>query len=225
MMKALPVDFRDLLEEFDRSGVEVVLVGGYAVAFHGRPPHRAQAERTRRESGVSDASSGRGKVARPSAARPSAQSAIAVRARRSEESTPRGKRVAWSPSARRAAFGSPLASEERAVARRALSSASASALTVAASLAWDGGVDSEALAAGRALELRGAAGTAAAAGGSLSGAPSVERPCDAEPAASGLGANAFRGDAAFSEDDVTPAASVRAASSREGASRLASRST
>jgi predicted nucleotidyltransferase len=36
-MKALPVDFRDLLEEFDRSGVEVVLVGGYAVAFHGRP--------------------------------------------------------------------------------------------------------------------------------------------------------------------------------------------
>ena len=29
-------DFRDLLAEFDASGVEFVL-GGYAVAFHGRP--------------------------------------------------------------------------------------------------------------------------------------------------------------------------------------------
>lgn len=33
----LPVDFRDLLEEFARAAVEWVLVGGYAVAFHGRP--------------------------------------------------------------------------------------------------------------------------------------------------------------------------------------------
>jgi len=33
----LPPDFRDLLEEFDSSRVETVLVGGYAVAFHGRP--------------------------------------------------------------------------------------------------------------------------------------------------------------------------------------------
>jgi predicted nucleotidyltransferase len=33
----LPPDFKDLLVEFARSGVEVVLVGGYAVAFHGRP--------------------------------------------------------------------------------------------------------------------------------------------------------------------------------------------
>lgn len=33
----LPNDFRDLLEEFARSAVETVLVGGYAVAFHGRP--------------------------------------------------------------------------------------------------------------------------------------------------------------------------------------------
>jgi hypothetical protein len=36
-MKELPSDFRDLLVEFARSKVEVVLVGGYAVAFHGRP--------------------------------------------------------------------------------------------------------------------------------------------------------------------------------------------
>lgn len=36
-MKALPPDFRDLLEEFARASVEYVLVGGYAVAFHGRP--------------------------------------------------------------------------------------------------------------------------------------------------------------------------------------------
>ena len=33
----LPVDFKELLEEFARAGVEVVVVGGYAVAFHGRP--------------------------------------------------------------------------------------------------------------------------------------------------------------------------------------------
>lgn len=33
----LPLDFKDLLAEFDRAGVEVLLVGGYAVAFHGRP--------------------------------------------------------------------------------------------------------------------------------------------------------------------------------------------
>ena len=33
----LPSDFRDLLEAFVRGGVEFVLVGGYAVAFHGRP--------------------------------------------------------------------------------------------------------------------------------------------------------------------------------------------
>jgi hypothetical protein len=33
----LPVDFKELLAEFDSSNVEVVLIGGYAVAFHGRP--------------------------------------------------------------------------------------------------------------------------------------------------------------------------------------------
>jgi sugar phosphate isomerase/epimerase len=33
----LPLDFKELLEEFARDGVEVLLVGGYAVAFHGRP--------------------------------------------------------------------------------------------------------------------------------------------------------------------------------------------
>ena len=33
----LPPDFRDLLEAFARDGVEAVLVGGYAVAFHARP--------------------------------------------------------------------------------------------------------------------------------------------------------------------------------------------
>ncbi|MGA2450109.1 MAG: hypothetical protein ABTD50_15625 [Polyangiaceae bacterium] len=33
----LPPDFRELLAEFARCGVEAVLVGGYAVAFHGRP--------------------------------------------------------------------------------------------------------------------------------------------------------------------------------------------
>jgi predicted nucleotidyltransferase len=33
----LAPDFRELLEEFDRDAVEWLLVGGYAVAFHGRP--------------------------------------------------------------------------------------------------------------------------------------------------------------------------------------------
>lgn len=33
----LPLDFKELLEEFERAGVESVIVGGYAVAFHGRP--------------------------------------------------------------------------------------------------------------------------------------------------------------------------------------------
>ena len=33
----LPPDFRDLLEAFAREGVEAVLVGGYAVAFHAQP--------------------------------------------------------------------------------------------------------------------------------------------------------------------------------------------
>jgi hypothetical protein len=36
-MMDLPVDFRELLEELARGAVEAVLVGGYAVAFHGRP--------------------------------------------------------------------------------------------------------------------------------------------------------------------------------------------
>jgi predicted nucleotidyltransferase len=33
----LPPDFSDLLAEFARAGVEFVVVGGYAVAFHGTP--------------------------------------------------------------------------------------------------------------------------------------------------------------------------------------------
>ncbi|MCK6533283.1 MAG: nucleotidyl transferase AbiEii/AbiGii toxin family protein [Polyangiaceae bacterium] len=33
----LPPDFRDLFSELDREAVEYVLVGGWAVAFHGRP--------------------------------------------------------------------------------------------------------------------------------------------------------------------------------------------
>lgn len=33
----LPEDFKDLLEEFASERVECVVVGGYAVAFHGRP--------------------------------------------------------------------------------------------------------------------------------------------------------------------------------------------
>ncbi|MBK7586105.1 MAG: nucleotidyltransferase [Myxococcales bacterium] len=33
----LPPDFRDLLAELGRADVEYVLVGGWAVAFHGRP--------------------------------------------------------------------------------------------------------------------------------------------------------------------------------------------
>jgi hypothetical protein len=33
----LPQDFRDLLAAFASAGVESVLVGGYAVAYHARP--------------------------------------------------------------------------------------------------------------------------------------------------------------------------------------------
>src|SRR6266700_1697114 len=33
----LPLDFKELLEEFAREGVEHLIVGGYAVAFHARP--------------------------------------------------------------------------------------------------------------------------------------------------------------------------------------------
>ena len=33
----LPPDFRDLLEEFAREGVEHVVIGGYAYAFHVQP--------------------------------------------------------------------------------------------------------------------------------------------------------------------------------------------
>jgi predicted nucleotidyltransferase len=33
----LAPDFRDLLEELGRDAVEFVLIGGYAVAYHGRP--------------------------------------------------------------------------------------------------------------------------------------------------------------------------------------------
>jgi hypothetical protein len=33
----LSPDLRDLLEELGRAAVESVLVGGYAVAYHGRP--------------------------------------------------------------------------------------------------------------------------------------------------------------------------------------------
>jgi hypothetical protein len=32
-----PPDFGDLLEAFDHAAVEALIVGGYAVAFHGRP--------------------------------------------------------------------------------------------------------------------------------------------------------------------------------------------
>lgn len=34
---ALPLDFKELLEEFVRENVNFVLIGGYAVAFYGRP--------------------------------------------------------------------------------------------------------------------------------------------------------------------------------------------
>lgn len=34
---ALPSDFKDILAEFAAHGVEYLVVGGYAVAFHGRP--------------------------------------------------------------------------------------------------------------------------------------------------------------------------------------------
>jgi hypothetical protein len=33
----LPPDFKELLEEFAREGVEHVVIGGYAFAFHGEP--------------------------------------------------------------------------------------------------------------------------------------------------------------------------------------------
>jgi hypothetical protein len=33
----LPPDFKELLAEFERANVDAVLVGDYAVAFHGRP--------------------------------------------------------------------------------------------------------------------------------------------------------------------------------------------
>jgi hypothetical protein len=33
----LPADFRDLLEEFAREGVEHVVIGGYAYGFHVQP--------------------------------------------------------------------------------------------------------------------------------------------------------------------------------------------
>lgn len=33
----LPTDFKDLLEEFAREGVEHVVIGGYAFAFHAEP--------------------------------------------------------------------------------------------------------------------------------------------------------------------------------------------
>ncbi len=36
-MADLPLDFKELLEAFASERVEAVLVGGYAVAFHGRP--------------------------------------------------------------------------------------------------------------------------------------------------------------------------------------------
>ncbi len=36
-MADLPPDFRELLEEFETARVEAVIVGGFAVAFHGRP--------------------------------------------------------------------------------------------------------------------------------------------------------------------------------------------
>jgi len=36
-MIELPEDFRDLLLEFSDAGAEFVIVGGYAVAFHGHP--------------------------------------------------------------------------------------------------------------------------------------------------------------------------------------------
>jgi predicted nucleotidyltransferase len=36
-MADLPPDFRELLEEFASSKVDAVVIGGFAVAFHGRP--------------------------------------------------------------------------------------------------------------------------------------------------------------------------------------------
>ena len=36
-MNEIAPDFRELLDEFEREGVEYLLVGGYAVAFYGHP--------------------------------------------------------------------------------------------------------------------------------------------------------------------------------------------
>jgi hypothetical protein len=36
----LPSDFKELLELFNAHGVEYLIVGGYALAFHGVPPVR-----------------------------------------------------------------------------------------------------------------------------------------------------------------------------------------
>lgn len=36
-MIALPSDFRDMLVELSRAGADFVVIGGYAVAFHGHP--------------------------------------------------------------------------------------------------------------------------------------------------------------------------------------------
>ncbi len=58
-MIELPDDFRDLLVELDEAGVDFVVVGGFAVAFHGHPratkdidilvrPERENAARTYR---------------------------------------------------------------------------------------------------------------------------------------------------------------------------------
>lgn len=33
----LPLDFKELLAEFERAAVDAVIIGGYAVAFHARP--------------------------------------------------------------------------------------------------------------------------------------------------------------------------------------------
>jgi len=41
----LPPDFRELLEEFAREGVEHVIVGGYAFSFHAEPRATKDLER------------------------------------------------------------------------------------------------------------------------------------------------------------------------------------
>lgn len=40
-------DFKDLLAAFDASNVEFVLLGGYAVAFHGRPRSTSMSQNSR----------------------------------------------------------------------------------------------------------------------------------------------------------------------------------